>query len=629
MNIKEIKFSYILLIPSVLLTSEYLPLWFIVYVSALLLILAVAKLPKLMVYLNFIPTVFVFESVGYNIIPETTVPILLLFILSNFIQNRLDSKSLDYLYFFWIGILSIFYSDLYYLMYAILCLSFLVYTQHSEFSAHPLGFFLKIKKNYKVISASFLLIVVLFIFFPRVHNFLPKSNYASNGKIGYSKSVNNSETSNIQLSSQNAFYAEVDKKMPNMTLYWRGRVNDITDGYNWSTSYKSHAKRITYKKGNIKTIETKLKYEQDFNGDLILLDTPHSITQSNLSFYHDKGANTYRSYSKNKKAIITASSMSLKNRYSYYSQKERNYLTKLPSFMPKALKEISQQVQAKSTHKIITNFRRYLLREKFSYTLSPGLMPTMASFIEKKKGYCTHFASLLAVILRSHDVPTRLVSGFQGGTYNDLGKYYIIKSNDAHVWVEYLENNRWTRIDPTSFVSPNRINLGGQQFFTNPTQETQNRNESNFLVRRYNYIKQYMENLNYKVSLFFDNFDKAKQEEISKKLKLNFMHFVLLGALLIVLLSILIYIMLRKKNKQQVHPSLVELKKLNRKLKGVKFDSKNTQYIAQIRHAIAQSQLTEDNKKQLLIIANEYQKSRYSKDSDSKKLQILIKNFRC
>src|SRR6185436_13828106 len=94
------------------------------------------------------------------------------------------------------------------------------------------------------------------------------------------------------------------------------------------------------------------------------------------------------------------------------------------------------------------------LRGKFEYTLSltwdPGKQPLSTFLFQQKKGHCEYFASAMAVLLRSVDVPTRLVNGFLMGEYNPIGDAYIVRESDAHSWVEvYLPGAGWTEFDPT------------------------------------------------------------------------------------------------------------------------------------------------------------------------------------
>ena len=51
-------------------------------------------------------------------------------------------------------------------------------------------------------------------------------------------------------------------------------------------------------------------------------------------------------------------------------------------------------------------------------------------------------------------MPCRLVGGYLGGEYNELGGYYLVTDDKAHVWVEaFIEGSGWVRIDPSSFAA--------------------------------------------------------------------------------------------------------------------------------------------------------------------------------
>jgi hypothetical protein len=80
---------------------------------------------------------------------------------------------------------------------------------------------------------------------------------------------------------------------------------------------------------------------------------------------------------------------------------------------------------------------------------------------ETKQGFCEHYAGSFVVLMRAAGIPARVVTGYQGGEYNDLGGYYILRQYDAHAWAEvWLQNRGWVRIDPTAAVSPARIQSG-------------------------------------------------------------------------------------------------------------------------------------------------------------------------
>ena len=98
------------------------------------------------------------------------------------------------------------------------------------------------------------------------------------------------------------------------------------------------------------------------------------------------------------------------------------------------------------------------LRTHFGYTLQlPAREPQhpIAEFLfGRKKGHCEYFASAMAVMLRQIGIPSRVVTGFQSGVYNPFTHQQLIRSSDAHSWVEaYLNGNGWTTFDPTPVIA--------------------------------------------------------------------------------------------------------------------------------------------------------------------------------
>jgi transglutaminase-like putative cysteine protease len=106
------------------------------------------------------------------------------------------------------------------------------------------------------------------------------------------------------------------------------------------------------------------------------------------------------------------------------------------------------------------------LRTKFGYTtelLSVTVPDPLANFLfERKRGHCEYFASAMAVMLRTIGIPSRVVTGFQGGVYNPMTGWHVIRMSDAHSWVEaYISGKGWITYDPT----PSDPNPTGASFF--------------------------------------------------------------------------------------------------------------------------------------------------------------------
>lgn len=87
----------------------------------------------------------------------------------------------------------------------------------------------------------------------------------------------------------------------------------------------------------------------------------------------------------------------------------------------------------------------------YTYSLSPpqGSGHPLDVFLTTKIGYCEHFASAMALMLRTVGVPARMVVGYLGGDYNPNGDYYLVSQRSAHAWVEAYVGGGWLRLDPT------------------------------------------------------------------------------------------------------------------------------------------------------------------------------------
>jgi len=551
MQLKANTLFILSLIPFPLMSFEFLPnniIWY--YISFLII-----RIFKEVHFLILTPIVaFLLYQLkltfGNLFLPEPMISFLALSCMTRIIGiDKSDYKINRFLGLLWIASFALFKSDISYLFFMIISLFLIFKTINIEPNekVNLIQLFKLKKVNFKEIIIGSFIVILLFIFFPRFYGFLPRANQPHQGKIGYSKEINNSTITNLLNSSKLAFIAETGIKIPNRNLYWRGSVHNFTDGYNWRF-VEMKPIRIKVKVKN--PLEYKLKYEQDFGGDLILLDTPMSILKSNFGHYSKKTTNTFKSYINGRKSIITATS-SINGYQSDLSSRNIKAYLQLPGLTPKVFKKlvVDLNLKNKKINHIIKMFSVYLTKNEFSYTLNPGDVSTLAKFITKKKGYCTHYASLFGITLRYLGIPSRLVSGFQGGIYNEIGGYYSISSNDAHTWVEAKVNNKWIRIDPTGFINPSRIDLGGEQYFSNPSEEfiesMRNKN-SNFV----NYLKQVLSIANYKLSLFIDSFDLSEQKNISKKLKVSRKIFFLLGFVILIILIFVFYLLTGKRKKE-------------------------------------------------------------------------------
>ncbi|HEY1463399.1 MAG TPA: DUF3488 and transglutaminase-like domain-containing protein [Terriglobales bacterium] len=120
--------------------------------------------------------------------------------------------------------------------------------------------------------------------------------------------------------------------------------------------------------------------------------------------------------------------------------------------------QLAQKVTASETNNYdkAATIEHYL-QSQFGYTLQlppAEVADPLANFLfERKQGHCEYFASSMAVMLRTLRIPSRVVTGFRGGEFNDLSGQFVIRASDAHAWVEaYFPNYGWVSFDPTPSV---------------------------------------------------------------------------------------------------------------------------------------------------------------------------------
>jgi transglutaminase-like putative cysteine protease len=100
-------------------------------------------------------------------------------------------------------------------------------------------------------------------------------------------------------------------------------------------------------------------------------------------------------------------------------------------------------------------------QQSFYYTLTPPKLAddsVDAFLFDSKRGFCEHYASAFAVLMRAAGIPAHVVTGYQGGTFNRFADYWILRQSDAHAWDEvWIEGRGWLRVDPTSVIAPERV----------------------------------------------------------------------------------------------------------------------------------------------------------------------------
>jgi transglutaminase-like putative cysteine protease len=180
-------------------------------------------------------------------------------------------------------------------------------------------------------------------------------------------------------------------------------------------------------------------------------------------------------YSAATTADLQAAGNSFPDWTSAYTQLPPNYRAPavLERIHKKAL-EIVQAAGAQNEYDAAVAIEAYLRSNVFTYTLEPqrapfGTDPLEYFLFTSHQGYCEFFATAMGDMLRSLGIPTRLVSGFGPGNYDTGVSAYIVRSEDAHNWVEvYFPTYGWIQFEPTHDTSGayNPIPRGGSALNT-------------------------------------------------------------------------------------------------------------------------------------------------------------------
>lgn len=145
----------------------------------------------------------------------------------------------------------------------------------------------------------------------------------------------------------------------------------------------------------------------------------------------------------------------------------------LPETLPDRVRNLALSITSPYDNQYdkVKAVEKYLSFE-FPYTLSPKSTPKGRDFVDYflfdiKEGYCTYYATSMAVLLRSAGIPARYVEGYALTSRPKNGTLYAVTNERAHAWVEaYFEGIGWIPFEPTSSF--------GSLFYFNRAESTYN-----------------------------------------------------------------------------------------------------------------------------------------------------------
>ena len=316
----------------------------------------------------------------------------------------------------------------------------------------------------RALLLSLPLALLCFAFFPRVAGQFWALRGAGEATTGLSDEMSPGNIGKLATEYDPAFRATFETAPPpHSMLYWRGPVLNNFDGFTWRRE-----RGREYRAPRLVALGDEVRYritmEPSQQRWLFALDTVTRSPRREVALTHDRllvamdPVTSVISYDATSHLEMRAGQP--------LSDYGRQVETRLPAERNPRARELARQLRARAgsdgeyARMVLDWFRASGLE----YTLEPGVTTIDSvdtTLFESKRGFCGHFASAYANLMRAAGVPARVVTGYLGGEWNPVGGYYLVRQSEAHAWTEvWLDERGWTRIDPTAVVAPERLQRG-------------------------------------------------------------------------------------------------------------------------------------------------------------------------
>ncbi|MGE6475354.1 transglutaminaseTgpA domain-containing protein [Psychrobacter sp. NPDC078631] len=323
------------------------------------------------------------------------------------------------------------------------------------------------------------LLVVLFLFFPRLPPLWSVQLSGQQAVTGVSDSMSPGDFANLGQSTELAFRVEfADERPPQQQLYWRGLVFSDFDGVTWrpapqkdqwssrlqAPAWIQNAFATVPDESRAAPVNYKVILEPTQQNWLFGLDYPFSQqpdinTTSEFTLSKDQPVTQQLRYD-----VLQFAQMRIDPVLTEASRRENLALPNEGNPQARALAKQLFEQSGSDPVRYIAAIEQWINRTEFRYTLSPPRLNTnrIDEFLfETKAGFCEHYSSSFTFMLRAAGIPARVVAGYQGGEPSRNGNVWEVRQMDAHAWTEvWLEGRGWVRVDPTAFVAPERVEQG-------------------------------------------------------------------------------------------------------------------------------------------------------------------------
>lgn len=311
------------------------------------------------------------------------------------------------------------------------------------------------------------LMLVMWILFPRISSpFWAIPVDSSTAASGLSDRMSPGDISSLSLSNAVAFRVRFDGPVPApIDQYWRGLVLFRFNGRTWTgwdPGIGARSREQLLVAGD--PVRYQITMEPTRQQWVFALDMPYEWSRKEV-FMGPQHQLAKEQPIDQRMAYEAVSHTQYRINPETTSFFRRWYMD-LPTGSNPRTTELARQMRAAagSDESFVRAVLAKFHNEEYFYTLEPpplGSHPVDRFMFDTRQGFCEHYASAFAVLMRAAGIPSRIVLGYQGGEMNPLGDYMIVRQSDAHAWTEiWLPERGWHRVDPTAAVAPERIEAG-------------------------------------------------------------------------------------------------------------------------------------------------------------------------
>lgn len=373
-------------------------------------------------------------------------------------RSQRDRMVTAFLLYF-LTLTSLLYSDAFYMLpymlaSVLLITALLIRIQDPDAPAAP-----QLKLAGRIVMVSVPVMVVFFILFPRVSGGFWRLSAPAAARTGFSEEMAPGSISRLVLSREIAFRVEMDGVLvPADKRYWRGLVFSEFDGRTWRPGAEPPAAAVEATGDVVQQIELEPHQQRR----LFALDRP--VSASGPGTLLADGTLLAASRIENRIRYRAVSTMTPAARPLHPG--ERQSALQLPALGNPAARNLAARWrrEAAGPDGFVDLALNYFRSQGFVYSRTPpllGIDPVDSFLFDTRRGFCEHYASALAFLLRAAGIPARVVAGYLGGEKNPFGGYLIVRQSDAHAWVEaWIAERGWVRVDPTAVVAPERAGGG-------------------------------------------------------------------------------------------------------------------------------------------------------------------------